>query len=338
MNSSDRKLLGIIALFGLLFLAVPPLVYNATRAWKAETEKLRDGLKQERQKTDLLERQVAVFRKQLIAIHGTSAAEGTTEGAAGGSEAADLVQSGAGAVAAGAFNPATLALAGADCQTIIDEIAKLQATLDEQTAKKQHCDDVRKLLSLQRVDADAQRKLSEVNLKTVTQERDSLFADLQMLEKDRTIRFGQVIGVHDAQGTVQSGGLQDELNKTIAELEKLQPVREQLLADAENYRGILTKAGIDAAVYADQPLPLDARVTKVADTTTGRLVSISVGADQGLRRGHALDAYRVAGTSASYLGRVEVVEAQRDQAVCKVLPNFQRGVIQEGDRVSSQLQ
>jgi Ca-activated chloride channel family protein len=64
-------------------------------------------------------------------------------------------------------------------------------------------------------------------------------------------------------------------------------------------------------------------------------VEISIGSDDGVLVGHQLEVYRTAGGSNTYLGKIEVIKTSPDQAVCKVLPQFRKGVIEASDRVST---
>ena len=70
---------------------------------------------------------------------------------------------------------------------------------------------------------------------------------------------------------------------------------------------------------------------------SGGLVEIILGADSGLRKGHALEVYRVTSSGSTYVGRIEVMETTPDRAVCKIDPKFQQSDIQNGDSVTSKL-
>lgn len=327
MSSADKKLVGVIALFGILMLVFPPLVHHTSRVWKTKTEETTASLEKERQKVDSLERQIAQFRKRLIAEYQVAGADGDAVGTDANAAEADVVDS-----------DAAQSALSVNCQDLVDKIAALKASEEALKRQKERYNEVLPLLSEQQKTADVERSAAEASLQVATTERDQLHQQFSDLENDRVARFAQVVGVQDAKGADQEVGLQGQLTQIEKELKQAQTVHDQLVADVSRYQQALAKENIDAASYADRPLPLDARVTSISETGTGRLISISVGSDQGLRRGHALEAYRQENSTASYLGRVEVVETQRDRAVCKVLPNFQRGVIQEGDRVSSQLQ
>ena len=65
------------------------------------------------------------------------------------------------------------------------------------------------------------------------------------------------------------------------------------------------------------------------------LVEISIGADDGVRKGGLLRVIRADGSM--YLGQIEVLETQPDRAVCRVVPGSQQGTIQPGDKVRSDL-
>jgi hypothetical protein len=66
----------------------------------------------------------------------------------------------------------------------------------------------------------------------------------------------------------------------------------------------------------------------------GGLIEVSLGSDEGLRRGHKLDVYRLTG---GYLGRAEVVDTNPDRAVARIIPEFRQGIIRKGDRVATKL-
>jgi secreted protein with Ig-like and vWFA domain len=59
------------------------------------------------------------------------------------------------------------------------------------------------------------------------------------------------------------------------------------------------------------------------------VIEISLGSDDGVLAGHHLDVVR----GSTYLGKIEVINTKPDKAVCKVLPQFRKGVIEVSDRV-----
>jgi len=60
-------------------------------------------------------------------------------------------------------------------------------------------------------------------------------------------------------------------------------------------------------------------------------VEISIGADDGLKVGHALDVYR----GNQYLGRIVIKKTQPDEAVGQIIKELQRGQIKRNDRVTT---
>ena len=80
------------------------------------------------------------------------------------------------------------------------------------------------------------------------------------------------------------------------------------------------------------------RVDGVVTATPGAgLVEISLGSDQGLRKGHRLEVYRIGGGQSTYVGRVEVVRTAATRSVCKIDPKYQNSNIMVGDRVASRI-
>jgi hypothetical protein len=64
-----------------------------------------------------------------------------------------------------------------------------------------------------------------------------------------------------------------------------------------------------------------------------QLIEISIGADDGVKPGHTVEVFR----GDRYLGRAEILRADPDRAVARVIREFQQGQIQEGDDVATKL-
>jgi hypothetical protein len=86
------------------------------------------------------------------------------------------------------------------------------------------------------------------------------------------------------------------------------------------------------AIYTGIAPAVDGVVLKVG--ADGKTLELSIGADDGLMKGHRLEIYREGG---GWLGRVEVMQTSPDKAVCKVLPEFLQRPIQRDDRVTTKL-
>ncbi len=129
--------------------------------------------------------------------------------------------------------------------------------------------------------------------------------------------------------------LTDQLNQAQGQLENLKNRNVQLTQQTSKLLALLDSRDIDPNEPVDGTPPrVDGTVLAV---NSGGLVEISLGSDDGIRRGHTLDVYRNNATTSRYLGRVQVMTAQSDKAVAKVLPEFRKGSIQKEDRVATRL-
>lgn len=86
-----------------------------------------------------------------------------------------------------------------------------------------------------------------------------------------------------------------------------------------------SEAKPDGADTAVPPKGLVGIVLAVKDS----LIEISLGSDDGVQKGHRLDVLR----DSTRLGKIEVIAIKPDKAVCKVLLDFRKGVIEVSDRV-----
>jgi hypothetical protein len=109
-----------------------------------------------------------------------------------------------------------------------------------------------------------------------------------------------------------------------------------LVQDVQKYRKIFDVLGIKPDDVGRLAPPLECHVQGVSDVGTG-LIEITVGADEGLLQGHQLDVFRMNDSGPTYLGKVEVVTTEPHKAVCKILPEFQKGTIQKGDNVTNRI-
>lgn len=101
----------------------------------------------------------------------------------------------------------------------------------------------------------------------------------------------------------------------------------------------------DPRVYAaqtDPPPVMEGLVLNAAENKRGSvdLVEISLGSDDGLVKGHKLFVYRSGlqpGEDPKYLGQIELVYVDSDQAVGMVIEKAKNGIIKKGDNVTSKL-
>lgn len=80
-------------------------------------------------------------------------------------------------------------------------------------------------------------------------------------------------------------------------------------------------------------------VVSVKQQPGGTLVEISIGADDGLKKGHSLWVYRIdpATKTKNYLGRIRIEAVHPDRSVGSLVPNEKKMPLRKGDRVMTKL-
>lgn len=129
--------------------------------------------------------------------------------------------------------------------------------------------------------------------------------------------------------------LADSLNQSKAAAELLKKRNLQLTDQLAQAKGVLSAHDLDENEPIDGvPPKVDGIVTAVGGDG---MIEVSLGEDDGLRKGNTLEVFRHAGTVSKYLGRIQVVRTSPDKAVGKILPEFRKGNIQKEDRVATRL-
>lgn len=202
-------------------------------------------------------------------------------------------------------------------------IAKLESDL---AAEKKELDDLRNEQALLKqgerqavaATAEAQKMLND-KLAVI----DALRAEIVKAHEDRDNHFKQVVAVtdslHEAQGELERAKAQQVV---LAELVAKGKVRLERL-------GMTFDTPIEGV-----PPKVDGVV--LASSANG-LVEISIGADEGLAKGHTLIVYRLHGGESKYLGKIEVLRTWPDRSVAKVIPESRKGPIEKEDRVATRL-
>ena len=203
-------------------------------------------------------------------------------------------------------------------------LAKLQTENDDQaqTIATQQ-DDLKKLRESER-QAAAAMDATHATLKKTREELDALRTKIREAEADRDKRFNEVVA------------LTDTMHQSVSELKRLKSRQVTLAMDLAKAKEVLDKHGLvpEPTRYAEVAPRVDGIVLAGTD---GDVIEISLGSDDGLRKGHKLEVFRLKDGDSKYLGRVEVLKTAVDKAACKILPAFRKGKIQRGDRVASQL-
>ena len=151
-----------------------------------------------------------------------------------------------------------------------------------------------------------------INLQKMTEEVALVRDQIRQAEDDRNHKFSDVVRLHD------------ELSALQGKRGKLLERQEQLLDQVGRMQGVLARNELDEFTPLDNiPPTVDGIVVEVGRKD---LIEISIGSDDGLRKGHRLEVFR----NNAYLGRIVVVETEPDQAVGRVLPGVSKRHHQEG--------
>ncbi len=222
----------------------------------------------------------------------------------------------------------------AQVQGLEQEIQKLTESRVQEVAKLQTEKD-----NLER-QFNEQRKEHE----TLVAENRRLTAEIEATQNNATAQLKELeqlranivkVQGEKEQNFARAVKLTDELHRTEGEIRLLKNRNQQLGDDLARTRGVLSAHDLDEHEPVDGVAPkVDGRVLAV---NSEGLVEISLGSDDGLRRGHTLDVFRRGTSNNKYIGRIEVITTRPDKAVGKILPEFRKSYIQKEDRVATRL-
>jgi hypothetical protein len=119
-------------------------------------------------------------------------------------------------------------------------------------------------------------------------------------------------------------------------------VRNSHLIQALESAGISADAAELAAKSAPPPRVegIIEEVNAARRQGSSELVEISLGSDDGLKKGHEMTVYRSGlkgGQRPKFLGKIRIVDTKPDKAVGEVIEGTRNGVIQKGDNVTTKL-
>jgi predicted nucleic acid-binding Zn-ribbon protein len=131
---------------------------------------------------------------------------------------------------------------------------------------------------------------------------------------------------------IELKGSYETLDARTRELEQRRGELEAILIS----RGIPTNAdeATNAEAIRTNAPPVEGVVLKI--DPQGKLVEISIGSDDGLRKGHRLHVYRVK-PQGRFVCTIEITQVDPDQAVARIVPNLKQGNPQEGDLVATRI-
>jgi predicted RNase H-like nuclease (RuvC/YqgF family) len=156
-------------------------------------------------------------------------------------------------------------------------------------------------------------------LTALTDEVTKLRDEIRTAQQERDNYFDQMVA------------LTDTLNQANIEKNRLTERRDQLLAQVAAMDRVLERNGLTAETPVSHiPPRLEGVVTESAG---GDMIEVSLGSDDGLKKGHFLEVIR----GSNYIGRLQVVSTEPDQAVARILKPYQKGPIRRGDRVRTKI-
>jgi hypothetical protein len=200
-------------------------------------------------------------------------------------------------------------------------LAALQTQLDQLKSDLQQSES-----SVQQMTAQltvlSQTDLSRAQeLERLTSENADLRTQIRTEQQDRDTLFTQTLE------------LTDQMNKLRGFKQQLEDRNEQLMAQATRFKEVLTSKGIDV----NEPLdgaPPDRNGNILQIDRPSQLVLVSIGYDEGLRKGHFLEVTR----GGRFMGRLKVRNTEPDRAVAEILEDYSEGILQEGDRVDTTIE
>lgn len=158
-------------------------------------------------------------------------------------------------------------------------------------------------------------------LERLTAETTDLRAQIRSEQQDRDKLFAETLV------------LTDQMNKLRGFKQMLEERNEQLMAQVTRFEEVLTSKGIDA----NEPLdgaPPERNGNILVINRPKHLVEVSIGFDDGLRKGHYLEVTR----KGRYVGKLRVRITEPNRAVAEILKDYSEGLILEGDRVDTTLE
>jgi hypothetical protein len=142
---------------------------------------------------------------------------------------------------------------------------------------------------------------------------------LRDTQADLDNKFGQVVK------------LTDDLNQATGLKSRLDERNTQLALQVTRMKHVMDIHGLKETTPVDHIEPRVRGVVLAVSATD--LIEVSIGADDGLKPGHIMQVYR----GNTYLGQITIRTTSPDRAVGQIDKRYQRGKIQKGDNVTTNL-
>jgi hypothetical protein len=158
-------------------------------------------------------------------------------------------------------------------------------------------------------------------LQRLTDSNATLRSQIRTEQQDRDTLFTETLTLTDQMNTLR--GFKQELEVR----------NQQLIAQATRYKEVMTSKGIDVNEPLDgAPPDRNGNILQIDRPTS--LVLVSIGYDEGLRKGHLLEVTR----NGRYMGKLKVRNTEPDRSVAEILDDYSEGILQEGDRVDTTIE
>ena len=200
-------------------------------------------------------------------------------------------------------------------------LAALQTQLDQlqdvlQSSEQKVQEQSAQITVLTQTDLSRAEELERLTTENVTLRR-----QIRTEQQDRDTLFTETLTLTDQMNTLR--GFKQELEVR----------NQQLIAQATRYKEVMTSKGIDV----NEPLdgaPPDRNGNILQIDRPSSLVLVSIGYDEGLRKGHLLEVTR----DGRYMGKLKVRNTEPDRSVAEILDDYSEGILQEGDRVDTTIE
>ena len=199
-------------------------------------------------------------------------------------------------------------------------LAALQTQLDQLEGNLQSSEQSVQQLTAQ-LTVLSQTDLSRAQeLERLTTENARLRTQVRSEQQDRDTLFAQALQ------------LTDEMNRLRGFKQQLEQRNKQLMTQVTRFEEVVTAKGIDVNEPLDgAPPERNGNILQIDRPTS--LVLVSIGFDEGLRKGHFLEVTR----AGRYVGKLKVRNTQPDRAVAEIMKDYSEGILKEGDRVDTTL-
>jgi len=225
-------------------------------------------------------------------------------------------------------------------QDLLDEKKILETALNDEKARTQ-----RRLIALEEQKKGVVSELDENQRKLQIEEGKSRVLALAIREVHQRLGVLQTaidgmqkeikIGVDERNSTQKTLlDTTDKLMNAVAERERLMKLQRELAAQSIKLKELLQYAKVSENDKAKNPPEgLEGEVTSAPRP---EVVEISLGADDGIRKGHKFVVTRP--STGKYIGMIEVIQVDYpNRAVCRPDKSMQNDPIQKGDHVKANL-